>query len=93
MLAEMRKRQLGGKKSIAEEEKEYGNTHTHTYTQVMHLSPTHKKNTDFEKTLPTDQSLFHAAGRTQTRGVNFLMNRLKNSVLAQRKDIFANVHI
>lgn len=44
MLAEMRKRQLGGKKSIAEEEMEYGHTHTHTltnaHTQVMYFSQT-----------------------------------------------------
>lgn len=37
MLAEMRKRQLGGMKGIAEEENEYENTHTHT-TLVLHLS-------------------------------------------------------
>lgn len=37
MLAEMRKRQLGGKKSIAEEEEEYENTNTHLqiFTEVI----------------------------------------------------------
>lgn len=35
MLAEMRKRQLGGKKSIAEEEEEYENTNTHLYTGYL----------------------------------------------------------
>uniref|UniRef100_A0A3Q1ANG5 Basement membrane-specific heparan sulfate proteoglycan core protein n=1 Tax=Amphiprion ocellaris TaxID=80972 RepID=A0A3Q1ANG5_AMPOC len=45
MLAEMRKRQLGGKKGIAEEEKEYGNTQTHKHTQEMEreLGPLHNQ--------------------------------------------------
>lgn len=35
MLAEMRKRQLGGMKSIAEEEEEYESTH-HRHTHITH---------------------------------------------------------
>ena len=46
MLAEMRKRQLGGKKSIAEEEMEYGHTstytHTHSHTHTHSLNHTHR---------------------------------------------------
>lgn len=51
MLAEMRKRQLEGKKSIAEEEMEYGLAQEHTHSQADPQTNTHAGHTSFSHTL------------------------------------------
>lgn len=44
MLAEMRERQLGGKKSIAEEEMGYGDTHSHVHISFVFPPNTRNEN-------------------------------------------------
>lgn len=88
MLAEMRKRQLEGKKSIAEEEMEYGHTchehsQTHTHVQVMHLSPTHTKKNRFlrkvsKSTIPLSDKDFCEHAHMHEKQLNFLINEVKN---------------
>uniref|UniRef100_A0A3Q3VVE3 Basement membrane-specific heparan sulfate proteoglycan core protein n=1 Tax=Mola mola TaxID=94237 RepID=A0A3Q3VVE3_MOLML len=80
MLAEMRKRQLGGKKSIAEEEMEYGHAQTHTNThrscmslphtaEIQILKKINKKLSDHEGKLQEAQDLLYfAQGKTREAG-------------------------